>query len=49
MNKAFNAVDAGRQDALNTYLLRLIEQFNRTTDGAMVMPSEYLEAAIRTR
>ena len=49
MNKAFNAVDAGRQDALNTDLVRLIEQFNRATDGAMVVPSEYLEVVIRTR
>ena len=49
MNKAFNAVDAGRQEALNTDLLRLLQQFNRATDGAMVLPSEYLEAVIRTR
>ena len=49
MNKAFNAVDAGRQGALNTDLVRLIEQFNSATDGAMVVPSEYLEVVIRTR
>ena len=49
MNKAFNAVDVGKQGMLNADLLRLVQQFNRTTDGAMVVPSEYLEVVIGTR
>ena len=49
MNKAFNAVDAGKHEALNTDLLRLIQQFNRATDYAMVLPSEYLEVVVTTQ
>jgi hypothetical protein len=29
-------------------LIRLVEQFNRATDGAMLVPSEYLEIVIKT-
>ena len=49
MNKAFNAVDVDKQGMLNADLLQLVQQFNRTTDGAMVVPSEYLEVVIKTR
>lgn len=47
--KSFEVVgDAGRA-ALEADLLALIAQFNRATDGTMVVPSEYLEAVIVTR
>ena len=49
MNKAFNALDAARQETLNADLIRLTQQFNRATGGAMILPSEYLEIVIRTR
>ena len=49
VQKAFNAVGATREDALAADLIRLIQQFNRATDGAMVMPSEYLEVVIEIR
>lgn len=48
-NKAFTAVDVGKQRMLNADLLRLVQQFNQTTDGAIVVPSEYLEVVIKTR
>ena len=49
LQKAFNAVGAAQQEALAADLIRLVQQFNRATDGAMVMPSEYLEVVIKTR
>ena len=47
--KTFNALDAAGQQSLTTDLIGLTQQFNRATDGAMVLPSEYLEVVIRTR
>src|SRR5262245_26337217 len=44
--KAFAALDAGGQGALQRDLLALIDQFNRAEDGTMVVPSEYLEVVI---
>ena len=49
VQKAFNAVGATREEALAADLIRLVQQFNREGDGAMVLPSEYLEIVIRTR
>ena len=49
VQKAFNAVGATREEALAADLIRLVQQFNRAGDGAMVLPSEYLEVVIRTR
>ena len=49
VQKAFNAVGADREEALAADLIRLVQQFNRAGDGAMVLPSEYLEVVIRTR
>ena len=41
--KTFAALDPGAQAALEGDLLALIGRFNRSTDGSMVVPSEYLE------
>lgn len=47
--KAFAAIDAQAQQALESDLLALIERFNRAGDGSMVVPSEYLEVVIDRR
>jgi len=47
--KAFEAVGATGAPALERDLLELIGQFNRATDGTMVVPTEYLEAVIVKR
>jgi ubiquinone/menaquinone biosynthesis C-methylase UbiE len=44
--KAFAALDAGSQAALERDLIALVGQFNRADDGSMVVPSEYLEIVI---
>ena len=44
--KAFAALDASAQAALEKDVTRLIERFNRAEDGTMVVPSEYLEIVI---
>jgi ubiquinone/menaquinone biosynthesis C-methylase UbiE len=49
MLKAFAALDAAKQVALRNDLLLLVGQFNRATDGAMAVRSEYLEAVITKR
>ena len=52
MNKTFAALDGDRerQAAFGRDLLELIERGNRSGDGTMVVPSEYLEVVIeRTR
>jgi SAM-dependent methyltransferase len=49
MHKAFAALDADKQDALTSDLIALAESFNRTTDGTMVDPSEYLEVVIKCK
>jgi ubiquinone/menaquinone biosynthesis C-methylase UbiE len=46
MLKAFAALDAAGQTALQGDLLALAGQFNRSADGTMVVPSEYLEVVI---
>jgi ubiquinone/menaquinone biosynthesis C-methylase UbiE len=44
--KAFASLDADAQAALEGDLKQLIARFNRTGDGTMVVPSEYLEVVI---
>jgi ubiquinone/menaquinone biosynthesis C-methylase UbiE len=44
--KTFAALDPAAQAVLDRDLLALIDQFNRSTDGSMVVPSEYLEIVI---
>ena len=46
MLKAFAALDGEQQDALRRDLLALVGEFNRATDGTMMVPSEYLEVVI---
>ena len=48
MHKALGVVDAAQRQSLAADLIRLVEQFNRATDGAMLVPSEYLEIVIKT-
>src|SRR5438105_898908 len=48
-HKAFGALEAGKQEALAEDLLGLAQRFNTGGDGAMTVPSEYLEAVIRLR
>jgi SAM-dependent methyltransferase len=47
--KAFAALSAAQQESLAADLIRLVQQFNRASDGAMVVPGEYLEIVIRRR
>jgi ubiquinone/menaquinone biosynthesis C-methylase UbiE len=44
--KTFAALEPVAQAALRRDVLSLIEQFNRSGDGSMVVPSEYLEIVI---
>ena len=49
MNKTFAALDAERQAAFTQDLLPLMERGNRSGDGTLVLPSEYLEVVIDRR
>jgi ubiquinone/menaquinone biosynthesis C-methylase UbiE len=46
MLKAFAALELPAQAALRNDVMTLIAQFNRSEDGSMVVPSEYLEIVI---
>lgn len=46
MLKAFAALDSSAQAALHDDLIALIRQFNRSGDGTVIAPSEYLEIVI---
>lgn len=46
MLKAFAALEPAGQSALERDLTELINQFNRSGDESMVVPSEYLEIVI---
>jgi ubiquinone/menaquinone biosynthesis C-methylase UbiE len=46
MNKTFGALDAKMQAAFTQDLLALIDSRNRSGDGTLVLPSEYLEVVI---
>lgn len=47
--KAFAALDAQSQTALQQDILTLIARFNRAGDGTMVAPGEYLEIVVTKR
>jgi SAM-dependent methyltransferase len=47
--KAFAALDATKQGGLQHDLLALIAAMNRSGDGTMVVPSEYLEVIVTKR
>jgi ubiquinone/menaquinone biosynthesis C-methylase UbiE len=48
VNRAFGALDEAGQDALEHDLIELARSWNRSTEGALAVPSEYLEVvAIR--
>jgi SAM-dependent methyltransferase len=49
MLKAFATLDAAAQDALRRDLLDLVRDLNRSGDGTMAVPSEYLEVVISKR
>jgi ubiquinone/menaquinone biosynthesis C-methylase UbiE len=44
--KTFGALEPAAQTALQGDLMALIDRFNRSGDGSMVVPSEYLEIVI---
>lgn len=46
LQKAFDSLDADKQDALAADLTDLIEAMNIADDGAMVVPSKYLEIIV---
>ncbi len=47
--KAFAALETGAQSALERDIIALVGQFNRSGDGTMVVPSDYLEIVIVRR
>ncbi|MEX2201664.1 MAG: methyltransferase domain-containing protein [Dongiaceae bacterium] len=47
--KAFGALDAAGQAALQADLIALVGRFNRSGDATMVVPSEYLEIVVTKR
>lgn len=46
MNRTYGALDAGRQAEFTRELLALMARDNRSADGTLVLPSEYLEVVI---
>ncbi|MGB5079419.1 MAG: methyltransferase domain-containing protein [Burkholderiales bacterium] len=49
LQKAFGALDSARQESLATDLIALAERFNRTTDGSLAAPGQYLEVVIKRK
>jgi SAM-dependent methyltransferase len=49
MHKAFAALDGAGQASLSADLLALAGRLNTSTEGAMAVPGEYLEVAMRLR
>jgi SAM-dependent methyltransferase len=47
VNKTFGALDAEKQAALTQDLMQLMAAGNRSGDGTLVLPSEYLEVVVR--
>jgi len=47
--KAFAALDAEKQDGLSRDILALVATMNRSGDGTMVLPGEYLEVVVTKR
>ncbi|WP_395022799.1 class I SAM-dependent methyltransferase [Dongia sp.] len=46
VHKAFAALDAGKQKALEADILALMDRFNTAKDGTLVIQSEYLEVVV---
>jgi hypothetical protein len=46
VNKTFGALDAAKQAEFTRDVLALIARDNRSGDGSMVLPCEYLEVVI---
>jgi len=49
MNKTYGALDAEKQAAFTQEVLALMASRNRSGDGSLVLPSEYLEVVIERR
>jgi ubiquinone/menaquinone biosynthesis C-methylase UbiE len=49
MNRAFASLDAEKQSGLEKDLLALLETFNTCKSGALIVPSDYLEAVVTRR
>jgi ubiquinone/menaquinone biosynthesis C-methylase UbiE len=49
MNKTYAALDADKQAAFTRELLALMERGNRSGDGTLVLPSEYLEVVVERK
>jgi SAM-dependent methyltransferase len=47
--KTFSLLDAAGKQALRSDLLKLVAEFNRATDGTMLVNAEYLEVVITRR
>jgi hypothetical protein len=45
-NRAFAALDAGKQSALEADLVDLLERMNRGGQNTLIVPSEYLEVVV---
>lgn len=45
-NRAFAALDSGKQMALETDIIELLDQANRGSEDTLIVPSEYLEVVI---
>ena len=45
-NRAFAALDSGKQMALETDIIELLDQANRGREDTLIVPSEYLEVVI---
>jgi SAM-dependent methyltransferase len=46
VNRAFGALDVAGQEALTRDIMALVEAGNRSRDGALVLPSAYLEVVV---
>ena len=49
MAKTYAALDPEKQAALTCDLLDLLERGNRSGDGTLVLPSEYLEVVLQKK
>ena len=47
VRSAFEGVDGARRDRLESDLLDHIRRFNRSDDGTIVAPVDYIEAILR--
>jgi hypothetical protein len=46
VNRAFAALDAGKQAALEADLVELLARMNRGGSDTLIVPSEYLEVVV---